>query len=210
MSLVWSLTVELAYEGIPVVHVGVVSDSGGQRFTAGTQEDLENATALPELNQFLQSIGYGSSSPVNPPANLNDYAFRFQSVAAGSVLVLGGNKANGAQVLTNDQTAAMVQLNADSGFTKFMDTISTPGDILVNESTNISFTQTIGTNKIASAVGTPFSGLSASDQVTVIGGVNDNKTFTVSGVELDGARISVSQQVTVAAAGPKVTIIALP
>ena len=61
MASVWSLSAELAYDNLPLVHVGVVSDAGGQRFTAGTQADLDVATSLPELNAFLTSIGYGAS-----------------------------------------------------------------------------------------------------------------------------------------------------
>ena len=207
---VWSLSAELGFEGLDLVQVGVVSDDGGKRFTAGTQQDFEDASALPELNDFLKTIGYGSLSPAATPSNLNDYTFRFHAVATGSILVLGGNKALASQTVTDNLTDVLAELNLDSEFTTFMNIISTPGTIIVDASTAISFSFLIGDQKISSAVGTPFSGLVASDKIEVIGSVSNDKTFTVSGVELGGARIRVTPNIVVESAGAEITIVKLP
>ena len=124
MAAVWSLSVELAFTNNSKVSVGKISDAGGERFLAGTQADLDIATRLPELNDFLLSIGYGSLTPGNPPTNLKNYSFRFHAVATGSILVLGGNKELGSEVVTNDLAATLAELNADPGFVDFMTLIS--------------------------------------------------------------------------------------
>jgi hypothetical protein len=210
MASVWSLSAEMAFEGQDTVHVGKVSDEGGERFTAGTQLDFENATALPELNEFLKSIGYGTLSPPSTPSNLNDYSFRFHSIATGSVFVLGGSKTLGADTVTNDLTNTLAELNSDSGFVNFITITSTVGTIIVDASTDISFSFTIGNAFISDASGTlPFANLSASDQIKVVGSNSNDLTYTVSAVQLDGARIQVNVIGATESAGAAVTIIKL-
>ena len=210
MASVWSLSIEQAFEGLDLVSIGIVSDDGGQRFVAGTQQDFENATALPELNAFLRSIGFGSLSPEATPSNLNDFTFRFHAVATGSILVLGGSKALGSQVESNDLTSVLAELNSDVGFTNFMNVISTPGTILLDKSKEVSFSFLIGDQKIAVASGTPFADLVATDQVEIVGSADNDGTFTVLGVELSGARIRVTETIVVESAGAEITIIKLP
>ena len=209
---VWSLSVEQAFEGIPQVSLGIVSDGGGQRFLVGTQEDFEDLTALSEFNDFLTTIGFGAGAltPADRPSDLNDYTFRFQAIATGSILVLGGDKELASEVITNDLVGVLAELNLDDGFTKFMNTISVPGTILVLDSTDISFAQIIGNDTIASASGTPFADLIAGDQIEILGSESNDGTFTISSVELSGARVIVSQTVTTEIAGAEITIFKLP
>ena len=203
MASVWALSAELAYDNLPLVHVGVVSDAGGQRFTAGEQSDLDVATSLPELNAFLTSIGYGAGSPAAAPSNLNDYTFRFHAVATGSILVLGGNKEHAGTTISNDLDATLAELNSDPGFVGFMQETS---GALVTNNTGISFSQVIGENFISAASGAPFSTLVPSDQIVVSGSGSNDTTYTVQQVLLSGSQVRVTPSVTPESAGASVTI----
>lgn len=209
MAAVWSLSVELAFTDNSKISVGKISDAGGERFLAGTQANLDLATRLPELNAFLTSIGYGNASPGNPPTNVKSYSFRFHSVATGSILVLGGNKELASTVVTNDLDATLAELNKDPGFVKFMSLVSCPGEVLTEDDTGISFESVIGTKRIAAASGTPFAGLIATDQIKIIGSASNDRIFTVSSVELAGARIVTSEFPTAELAGASITIVKL-
>lgn len=207
---VWSLTAGIAFDGPDsVTDVAVVSDTGGQRFVIGDQSDFENLTAQSEFNDFLTTIGYGAVSPITAPSNINGFNFRFQAVATGSILVLGGDQESGSETITNDLTAVLAELNLDSGFTNFMNIVSTPGEVIVDASTDIAFADIIGNSTISSASGTPFADLVASDQFEVIGSESNDGTFTISAVELSGARVVVGSVVT-EIAGAEITIIKLP
>ena len=78
---------------------------------------------------------------------------------------------------------------------------------LVKNNTGVSFGMFIGSDTIVSATGTEFADLVAGDTVRVTGSDDNDGDFTVSSVDLAGARILVSESATVEAAGASITII---
>ena len=80
---------------------------------------------------------------------------------------------------------------------------------LVKNNETIAFGFFIGNNAITSGSGTEFSVLSPGDKVRVTGSASNDGDFTVSSVDLGGARIIVSESIISESAGESITIIKL-
>jgi len=130
METLWTLSIQLARTNGLEDNFAAIKDNtsnGVVRFVNGELSDFSVATTLPELNTFLQAIGYGKGSPDPTPNTVEDYTFRFAAVTTnGSINVLGSNKELSSidEQITADLAAVLADLNADSEFVSFMNSIS--------------------------------------------------------------------------------------
>ena len=208
MALTWSLVLNIARTDESTDGFTAIQDSGGFRVDNGTEEDFASITTLPELNDFLTVIGYGTPTPGVIDPTVADFSFRFgaTTTTGETISVLGGSKELGTEVITDDLDAALAELNGDSDFVGFL-LGATP--TVVSSNTGISFATIIGDDSITSSTGTEFLGLVGGNTLRVTGSNSNDADFTVSSVALGGARVIVVESVTTEAAGAAITIVKL-
>ena len=120
-KLVWSLDAMIAYTDGSLHTAGVLQDFGSPRFiniatVADSQAILDIVKEKAFMN-FLTTMGY-TPTPGTVKATVRDYQFRFMAISTslGSVHVAGSNKALGATVQSDNLSAILVVLHADTYF----------------------------------------------------------------------------------------------
>ena len=123
---VWSLTARVAYLNQTTKEVAFLKDFGPSRIVnndAASIQALVDIKHTPTYKQFITAMGY-TPSVGTPPATIGDFEFRFVCITTSgqTVHVAGSNKEMQPTIQSDNLSATLALLNADSDWVAFINT----------------------------------------------------------------------------------------